>query len=698
MSDIKEYRERYDDARSSWADWRSRAQEDMRFSNPANPQQWSDDVLRARGRNRPALVFDQTNQYIAQVVNDARQNKPGIDVLPGDNDASDEAAEFYGGLIRQIEYVSRAQIAYDTGIENACRIGLGFILVVPEVVDGKLNEQEIRIKQVVDSLAATLDPDSIEPDGQDAEVGWLETTLSESQFKRRWPKAKAESYRGDSWFGDSGIRVCQQFEKIYKRQNKIVIADGSEYTEDEYWDKAQRDGVVAPVHSTYMASTPKVKWRWLSGCEVLEETDYFAPWIGLVPIYGNVVWLDGKRQVCGMTRRMMDGQRAYNYERSAYIESVALSPKAPWVAPAEAIAKYQDRWEASNRENAAVLPYEHLDSSGNPLPPPTRNAPPAIGSAYAENAAMALNDIQASLGMYKSSLGQNSNAKSGVAINKLQTEGDTATFHYIDNLSRSIEQVGRICVAGAPILLDRQKTQRILGIDGKPKSAVIRPDLPTAHAYEGDMMQVNPSMGLYDVRVKTGPSYTTQRQEVADRLAQITQGNPQLGAAVAPLLFTMSDMPEADKVSRIALALLPPEVQAAYEEDDKKPQIPPQLMAEMQQLQQQNQQLIAMLEKAGHDVDELTAKNESSYNEQVIKAYEAETKRIQALNSGMSPEAVQALVMQTLQQALNSPPPDPMPPGEIPIEQEPAYAGFFSPEQGEFPPAMDATGANPGLG
>ena len=105
-----------------------------------------------------------------------------------------------------------------------------------------------------------------------------------------------------------------------------------------------------------------------------------------------------------------------------------------------------------------------------------------------------------------------------------------------------------------------------------------------------------------------------------------------------------------------------------------------------------------MLEKAGHDVDELTAKNESSYNEQVIKAYEAETKRIQALNSGMSPEAVQALVMQTLQQALNSPPPDPMPPGEIPIEQEPAYAGFFSPEQGEFPPAMDATGANPGLG
>ena len=99
-------------------------------------------------------------------------------------------------------------------------------------------------------------------------------------------------------------------------------------------------------------------------------------------------------------------------------------------------------------------------------------------------------------------------------------------------------------------------------------------------------MQVNPSMGLYDVRVKTGPSYTTQRQEVADRLAQITQGNPQLGAAVAPLLFTMSDMPEADKVSRIALALLPPEVQAAYEDDDQKPQIPPQLMAEMQQLQQ----------------------------------------------------------------------------------------------------------------
>jgi hypothetical protein len=95
---MKELKDRYEDARSYWSEWRQRALEDLKFSNPANPQQWDETVINARGKNRPALVFDQTNQYIGQVVNDARQNKPSIDVLPGDSKASDEAADVYGGF------------------------------------------------------------------------------------------------------------------------------------------------------------------------------------------------------------------------------------------------------------------------------------------------------------------------------------------------------------------------------------------------------------------------------------------------------------------------------------------------------------------------------------------------------------------------------------------------------------------------
>src|SRR3546814_14411179 len=86
--------------------------EDLRFSNPACPEQWDDAVKRLReqseGGARPCLVFDQTNQYIAQVVNDSRQNKPGIKVIPVDSGADIEVAEKLEGIVRHIEYSSRA--------------------------------------------------------------------------------------------------------------------------------------------------------------------------------------------------------------------------------------------------------------------------------------------------------------------------------------------------------------------------------------------------------------------------------------------------------------------------------------------------------------------------------------------------------------------------------------------------------------
>lgn len=699
MSD-SDHRKLYDEARDYWNEWRRRAEEDLRFSNPANPQQWEPERLKALGRAGVGLVFDQTNQYIGQVVNDARQNKPSIDVLPGDSEASDEAAEVYGGLWRYYEYASRAQIAYDTGIEYAARIGLGYVLIVPELVDARTNDHELRIKAVHNPLAATLDPDSVEPDGQDADCGWLETGMSKAAFKRRWPKAKEPKPSGDRWVRNDGIVVCQHFNRTYEQKNRILTQDGRDFTEDEYHKEGLRVGAALPVHETFMSSTPLVKWQWLSGEEVLEETDYPAPWIGLVPMYGNVLWVDGKREVCGMTRRMMDACRAYNYSRSAEIEAMTRMPKSPWLVPAAAISKYQALWDNANTENRAALPYDHKDADGQPLPPPVRQDPPQLGTGYAMLSQAALQDVQASVGMYKSSLGQNSNASSGKAIGKLETQSDTATFHYLDNEARTIEQVGRIGIALMPHYLDREKIIRILGEDGKPRSVKVDPALQTAHAGRGVDLVINPKVGQYAVRVKVGPSYSSKRQEVADRLAAISQGNPQLGAALAPLMLQMDDMPGADKVAKVAMAMLPPEIRAAYEEDDGQPEVPPQLMAQMQQLQGQNQEMDAMLQKAADEIERLKAENESNFNDQLIKAYDAETKRIQALGAGMSPEEVRALAMQTVFEAMQSPGPEPIPPDSMaaPLTDEPAPPAGFSLGEQITPPAMAATGAQPGPG
>src|SRR6478609_6989349 len=88
---LKEGRERFEACREATNEQREQMLDDLRFSNPADPQQWPEEVKRMRenavGGPRPCLTFDQTNQFIMQVVNDSRQNKPAIKVRPVDSGA-----------------------------------------------------------------------------------------------------------------------------------------------------------------------------------------------------------------------------------------------------------------------------------------------------------------------------------------------------------------------------------------------------------------------------------------------------------------------------------------------------------------------------------------------------------------------------------------------------------------------------------
>ena len=85
-------KERIDEAKEHMREQHERIREDLRFSNPADPQQWSDADATLRN-GRPTLTLDRTNQFIRQVSNDMRQNKPGIQVIGVDSKADPKAAD-----------------------------------------------------------------------------------------------------------------------------------------------------------------------------------------------------------------------------------------------------------------------------------------------------------------------------------------------------------------------------------------------------------------------------------------------------------------------------------------------------------------------------------------------------------------------------------------------------------------------------
>lgn len=641
-------KERYEDAKDAVREQHARMREDLRFSNPSDPQQWDEKVKQLR-KDRVCLTLDRTNQYIVQVVNDARKNKPGITTMPADSGADVQVAQRLDGIIRHVEYRSRAPIAYDTGIEHAARCGLGWLRVVPEVVRPETNHQEVTIKRVHDPLSIVLDPDSTEPDGSDAMFGFAETLMSKRAFERAYPKADVSNWESADagsagWFSEDGVRVCEYQYVDEVRTNHVVVQapdDGAdlELSEEDYWALAKQIGYRPPVVRQFMATERRVKWCKLSGAEVLEETDFPSRWIGFIPVVGFELWVDGKRMVCGLTRRMMDAQRAYNYERSALVEAVALQPKAPTMVPIDAVAGHEKQWRELNTGSPAYLPYNHADDDGNAIPAPQRLAPPAFPAAFAQGGQIALADLEAAVGMYRANLGAPSNETSGRAIRERKEEGDTATFHFVDNLSRSIEHVGRIVVDMIPKLYDTRRQARILGIDGKNDQVEIDPSGPAVRKSGNKIIAINPGVGSYDVRVVAGANYTTQRQEAAEGIAEILQAAPAFAPVLAPSLVKLRDWPEADKVSRMLLAMAPPQVQEIANEgqDGNEEVLPPAVRTAMEQMQAQMQQMGAMLDAGEKEISRLTQEAEALKADKAIeaanvqlKAREIEVKEIEA--------------------------------------------------------------------
>jgi hypothetical protein len=640
---LAQAKERYQDAQDAVSDQNARFREDLKFSNPACPEQWDDYAKTAR-RGRPMLTLDRTNQFISQIVNDARQNKPSIQVLPADSQGDPAVAQQLNGIIRHIEYTSRAGIAYDCAIELSARVGLGWLRVLPRVVRPETNEQEIIVQRVHDPMSICLDPNSVEPDGSDAMYGFAETVMTERAFERAYPKAKKLSWEseGDEWFGQDSIRIAEYFKVVEKEENRIAIdgPDGGRMTvgEDEYWQLAKQIGYSPPVQDQFIAKKRTVRWCKMTGAEILEETDFPADWVPLIPVLGYELWVGGKRYLCGMVRRMRDGQRLHNYEASAQTEAMMAQPKAPFILDRRSIDGHEDEWEALNSGNPAYLSYEGVDDAGNPLPPPIRLSPPAFPAGFVNGETRGAQEMQASVGMHKTSLGQQSNAVSGRAKLADLRESDTANFHYIDNLRRSMEHMGRIIVSMIPRIYDTRRQAKILGEDGEQSQVDVDPTMEQAVKKQGGkVIAINPNVGAYDVRVKIGPSYTSMRTEASQRLVEISQGNPALGAALAPLLVKLNDMPESDKISKVAIALLPPNVQQVYAEDEND-DIPPAVKAQLTAQGEQMQQMAGAMEQASSVIQDLQGQVDEK-NTAVQEQAKAAMAEIKAAQAGLQAQA-----------------------------------------------------------
>lgn len=375
----------------------------------------------------------------------------------------------------------------------------------------------------------------------------------------------------------------------------------------------------------------------------------------------------------------------------------------------------------ANTVNHAYMPFNHIDDQGNPIPAPSRMAAPTPGTAYVQQMQIAQNEMMMVSGQYQAQMGENENAKSGVAINARQRQGDRATYHFIDGLANAIRFTGKILIDLIPKIYDTKRIMKIEAKDGTVIDLTIDPNAPQAYQKlmpdvndptqsDEQMIKVifNPSVGRYTVQSETGPSFATRRQEAFNALTQIAAQNKEFMGIAGDILWKVADFPEAQILAQRWRKIIPPNISGDAPN--------PQLTAAMEQASQKIEQQLATIANMQQQLDdkdrELKVKEANmqinaanTMLDNVRADYRAIDDRIKSLGNsgpGISIEQIQPLINQAVMQALRQGGPSgdidvehmqhgiPGPgvsEGGTPVEPPQANAGAENSSEGAEPPA-----------
>lgn len=638
---IKDALEQFNDAWAGSEHNRTAYHDDFAFARLN--EQWPADIKKQREQEaRPCLTINKLPAFIRAIVNEARQTKPAIQVSPVDNGADEDTAEVIGGLIRSVERMSNAEVAYDTAIDHAVTGGFGFFAIEIAYAHDGTFDLEARFRRIPNALQVIHDPSSTEFDASDWDYGFISEMMSKDEYKRNYPDASMVPFDGGSqddasanWMVDNEIRIAEYYLREPKTRVLIQFAvtdpktgktDLRAIREEDLPGMARRyfeAGGIKPfggsdtelakqfINATGLQERRrrdveyhKVMRRIINGVEVLEEVEWPGSRIPICPVWGDEVYLDGKRYFRSMIRDAKDPQTMFNFWRSSTTELVALAPRAPWIGPKGFIPSGdEDKWASANTRSHPYLEYNPVQGA----PAPQRTPFAGIPAGALQEALSASDDMKSVMSIYNPSLGAEDREKSGVAIRARQAQSDTSNFHFIDNLSRAIQYAGSILVEIIPSVYSVRSSIRILGEDEAEK--VINLTQEGGSAFQQDGKLYNLTVGKYDVAVKTGPSFATQREETRETLIEIGKQVPEAMPFIADVLMDHMDFVGADKIAKRMRFLLPPEVRQAEDaagDDDN-----PEAAAAQQALKKQGEQFQQVQQQVMAEVEKIKAENEA---------------------------------------------------------------------------------------
>ena len=603
--------------------------EDKRFDNG---EQWDSEVSKQRKfESRPTLTVPRTNQFTDRLKNEQRQNKPSVKVRPV-GDADKKPAKYRQGLIRHIQYQSKAQLAYQKAFNDAVTCGRGHWLVTSEYVSDDSFDQNVIIDTIENAMNVYMDPHHKEPDYSDCKWGMILERMPRKDYIKEYPNSTQSNFANTqtdgNWATEDYVQLARYYcQKKRKRTLLFIVKDGEAR-------KVYRDEIKDTDYETevkpYVQKKRKVEyktWWWykLNGSEILDSRELKGiTQIPIATVVGKETVIDGRWNCKGIIRDLIDSQKMYNFWVSQESELISLAPRAPFigvVGPFEGIPQ----WADANQTNYSYLEYNPISANGTLAPPPQRQQMAQIPMGIVNAKQSIIDDMKAITGMYDAALGQQSNETSGKAILARQMQGETANYHFIDNYSNALKHTGRVLNEMLPIYYDTERVVTIMQEDDET-------DQISLGGQDDNGERISLGDGQYDVVCDVGPSYSTRRQEGAETAMELMRSVPVVAQTGADVAIKQLDIPDADTLAERAKKAIAmqfgPDMVAPVSEDNNEVQMMGQQLQQtsqqLQQLGQQNQQLQEQLQK----LDQMKVQSESQKQNNEAQRVQIEAQKV----------------------------------------------------------------------
>ncbi len=570
---ISEVREFVNEVSSAESEFRTQALNELDY---LDNKQWPSLIQQERTIDRrPTLTINKLCPIVNNTTNEGKMNRPAIKVHALGNGASARMAGLRQKLLKAIEHEGGASEARDRALECAVEIGRGFYRIYTDYENSRSFNQKIFYGMIFNPFSVYYDPFSVESNGSDCKRCAISHYYSPQEFKMLWPDGKFHegmdfiAGQGDDehfWTdSEQRVHVVEYYRLMLHADKTLLLADGSTLYESEmesYLARTPRAKQLTSVHSRETIRK-EVTIDCVSGYAPLSHRVFPGEYIPVLPVYGNKRCVRGRTSISGALRNLIDTQHAYNYMKSVEVETIADAPRVQWVADQDSIKGFVEDYKSANRRKVSVLFYKSRNAgNGAALPPPQRvqfdaNAPGAQAAAAGFN-----DDIKAISGVYDAALGAQGNETSGVGIENRQRQTNIGTYHYYDNLTKTIMFDGYLVNHIMGKVMDVERMERIINPDGTHDVVMLNERVRDPVTNEVLEIKNDMTHGEYDCVLDTGPSYSTARAESNETMLRFAEINPDVMKVADDLIAMNLDISDREALAERLAAIKPPEIQA----------------------------------------------------------------------------------------------------------------------------------------